>query len=411
MKSTQHPILMNRRTFLGLGGMTLASLCLGSCQLSKVKGGTPPIRPRLVVLEMNGGNDGLNTVVPFGAGAYYDLRKRIAIAPGKVQRLDSMWGLHPALPRLADRFRSNQVAVFHGVGHSSEPDLSHFAMQDVWRAGLPQGFRGENQTGWLGRLLDVIGDPQAPFGGFSLAPAVSPMLRGVHDYAGAAEYPGAGRLQFPAGLDDLLRNALHNLGMPTKADSTLMQAARQGLARSLPIADFMNNLERLDKTYPKTDTGYSLSFAARLLAKNDWIQVIHVPLPLDFDTHVEQPERQEANLSDLDAALEAFLQDLENQHLADQTVILATSEFGRRVRDNGGSGTDHGTANSLFMVGKKVKGGFYGTPPSLTRLDANDNLVATMSFQDVLATVAEGWMGAPASEVVPGGKPLPVFRA
>jgi uncharacterized protein (DUF1501 family) len=161
--------------------------------------------------------------------------------------------------------------------------------------------------------------------------------------------------------------------------------------------------------YPTSDLGRALAFTAQLLGAQPGLRVVHIPVPLDFDTHEGQPRKQAANLAAIDAALEAFLRDLETRGLASSTAIMATSEFGRRVAENGSLGSDHGGANTLFIVAPGLRAPIAGTPPALERLDDDGNLAPTMSYRDYLATAIEGWMGVPSSMVLPGSRPVSLW--
>lgn len=406
-----HPILLSRRSFLKVGSISLATLCMSDWLVQSAGCATRGSSRRLVVLEMNGGNDGLNTVIPYGAGAYYDLRQRLTIPAERVLPLGAMWGLHPSLVNLHRRYQAGQVAIFRGVGHLTNPDLSHFAMMDFWRAGHPEGAARTGQTGWLGRLLDIVGDQSAPIVGLTLSTSESPAMLGRSDKSSAATSAEAGLLDIPESISESFRTAARAMVESQNTDPSPLQAARRGIAGSFTLTDLLSGLNLSHAApSPTTETGRLLAFAARLLALSPHIHTLHIPLPLDFDTHVNQPARQAANLAEVDSAVEVFLQELEALKLAEHILVMTTSEFGRRAGDNGGDGTDHGTANSLFLIGHGVKGGLYGEAPSLTAPDNNGNLIATLSFLDYLATVAEGWLGAPASEVVPGGQVYQVFK-
>ncbi len=404
--------LPSRRSFVKFGGMSLAALFWGN-PFGKMLQGASSTARRLVVLEMNGGNDGLNTVVPFTEGKYYDYRPRLAIQPSNVLPLDGTWGLHPSLPLLKERFQAGEVAIIQGLGYPSQnclSCLSHFEMMDYWRAGHPTGGLATGQTGWLGRLLDNLGPLTGPLAGLTISTSVGQALRGRNDLSVSAYSKEAGVLFVPEGLDETFRRALQGMADTDASDSPALRAARSGMYNSLALSDFLNQLEQPDPSYPQTYTGGQMALAARILKQNDWIRIIHIPLYLDFDTHTNQINVHANNLTEINDALNSFLKEIEAANLGDQTAVVTTSEFGRRVEDNGGEGTDHGTSNTLFVMGKRVKGGFYGEPPSLTRLDDYGNLISTLNFQDLLATVSEGWMSAPASEVVPGGRVLNIFR-
>jgi uncharacterized protein (DUF1501 family) len=406
---------ITRRGFLRVGSMTLASLAVAD-QLDWVlpesraeAAGAPSGNRRLVVLELNGGNDGLNTLIPYGIGRYYDLRSRVTVAQERVLPLvDQTWGLHPALARLHARAKAGQVTFVHGVGVERIADLSHFGMQALWRAGDPDAARS-GASGWAGRLVTALGGVAAPVGGLSIASAPSPLILDPDARIAAAPDANRGQFAFPDGQAEPLRQALAVLAQPDPTDDPLLQTSRQGLAGTFAIHDMCASLDGRSAGYPTSDLGQALAFAAQLLSTQAGLRVVHVPVPLDFDTHTAQPRRQAANLAAVDASLDAFLKDLEKRGIAANTAIIVTSEFGRRVADNGSLGTDHGGANTLFVIAPGLRAPVAGTPPPLNRLDDDGNLVPTLSYRDYLATAVEGWMGVPSSAVLPGSHPLPLW--
>src|SRR5215471_13023471 len=178
--------VVSRRTFIKVSGMSIAAVVASSKLMKSVAYGSPlPLRRRLVILEMNGGNDGLNTVIPFGDSAYYDARRQIAIPPDQVLPLDDKFGLNPSLTNMRDAYKAGSVGVIRGVGHS-DPDLSHFRMMDLWRSGDPNGASSTGGTGWVGRLLEHLAIGDNPIAALSVSSGVSPMLIGPTDKAAAA---------------------------------------------------------------------------------------------------------------------------------------------------------------------------------------------------------------------------------
>lgn len=409
---------ITRRGFLRVGGLTLASLAAAD-QLgwllpeSRADAAGPATGAtgarRLVILELNGGNDGLNTLIPYASGRYRDLRGRVGIAHDSVLPLDRQWGLHPALGRLHALTKAGQVTFVHGVGVERFADLSHFSMQALWRAGDPD-LAATGASGWAGRMLKVIGSSAAPVGGLSVASAPSPLLFDADALIAAAPDPYTGQFAFPDGTAQPLREALNILAQPDASDSPLLASARRGVAGTFAINDMCAGLGDPTGSYPTSNyLAPALAFTAQLLAAQPGLRVVHVPVPLDFDTHDAQPRRQAANLSALDSGLDVFLKDLTSRGLADQTAIIVTSEFGRRVQENGSLGTDHGGANTLFVVAPRLRASIVGTPPSLDRLDDDGNQVPTVSYRDYLAAAIESWMGVPASSVLPGTHPLALW--
>ncbi len=398
---------LSRRSFIKLSGAVgLASLV--NPGISQVFGANNSHSShRLVFLEMNGGNDGLNTVIPYGQGAYYDLRPKLAIPPETVLHLNNQLGLHPALVQLQKRFQQGQVAIVQGVGHP-QPDLSHFAMMDYWRAGHLNGMVATEQTGWLGRILDSIKQSENTLSGLSLYNGIGPVLASKSAIVAAlmdTELP-----YIPDQYQASFWSLLDGLGAANASDSVLQTATKKGMRNSRLALDLLPQINALSSpTYPKTETGRLLDMAARILAISSDIRVLHIPLPMEFDTHSDQAKQQTANFTELDAALEIFFTDLANKNLVNQTSIVIVSEFGRRVAENNSLGTDHGTANNVFVIGSNVNGGIYGQQPSLTDLDADGNLKMSLSYLDFLASVAEDWLGVGAAQIVLGSKLTGLF--
>jgi uncharacterized protein (DUF1501 family) len=393
---TQHLLEIDRRSFMKLGGASLFGLLHGRFQDTVAAVATG--EKRVVVLELNGGNDGLNTLVPFGDDLYYQARPKLAIKESSALRLKNVvgFGLHPELRKLRERYDQQQVAVIRGVGHPS-PDLSHFAMQDYWRSGHPAGMAHTGQTGWLGRTLDRIANGSSEIAGLTVGWSLGPMMYAQTATTASAGGAWSAHLNAPWQVQDVYLDAIAAMSATFAGSSKSASASRKGLENGLALDQFLRPFQakipaRLD--YPDTHTGQLLGFAADILAVPSAIRALHVALPLDFDHHAAQLDRHARNLAELDAAVDVFLRDLEGIGIADTTLVMTTSEFGRRVTENAAGGTDHGTASCMFLIGPAVKGGLYGQQPPLDQLDANGNLVATIAYTDVLATVAQNWLGA-----------------
>lgn len=386
---------MNRRTFLKVIGVgTVAAGGVGAV-LSR-GGPASALNRRLVVVELTGGNDNLATVVPYGDPAYYDLRSRTALDPASVLPLDDAVGLHPALARLHAR----GLAVVQGVG-VLRPDLSHFEMMARWWAGDAEG-DARSETGFLGRLCDAVGAPDAPAVGVSIGGGPSPALNAAaRNTLSLADADGAWYLTDDVTDDPLLaafRAGLAAMSHPDRAEAGALAQARAGQRAALGFGDLLRDLPE-PGDYPDSDLGGQLSLVGRLLTVDGGPRVVHVPMAGDFDVHEGAPDRQYDLLEELDAGLDAFLNDLDHRGLADSVAVMTTSEFGRTPDDNDSYGTDHGTASVALLLGP-VTSGLYGEQPSLRRLDADRNLRPTVSLDEYYATVAEGWMGVPASEVL-----------
>ncbi len=370
-----------------------------------------PAARRLVVIEMGGGNDGFSMVVPYGVGGYYDRRQRTSIAADTVQVIDGTYGLHPNLTRLFDR---GGFSIVQGVG-SFAPDLSHFDMQDRWWTGDPNR-NGGYDTGVLGRLADVIGDPAAAAVAISHGQANHPIIRS--NRAATMSLPGSGGgYLHGAGPDDVVRYQFQ------QAFSRFAAAGGDGWLGRLRTTDglaanFAARLVESDEAqnaaqaageepiqYPGSALGDGLQLAARLFATDSLTRVVHVPMNDNFDTHDNHLDPYAQIVSTFDEAVEAFRLDLERRGLADSVLIMTTSEFGRRIDDNGSNGLDHGTASTAMLIGP-VANAVYGELPALDDLDETGNLKATVGFDQYYATVFERWLGAPTSEMFTGSVSL-----
>jgi uncharacterized protein (DUF1501 family) len=357
-------------------------------------------------LEFAGGNDGLSMLVPYTNPAYTSLRSRTAIDPASVLRLDDEVGLHPELTRL----RARGAAWIQGVG-VAHPDLSHFEMMRRWWLGDPDGggagVTGDG-TGFLGRLCDVIGDRAAPAVGVSVGTSPSPALASAR-VTTTALFGGDGAFPVPGAEEQATawRAAWKAMARTDASDSAWRSLARAGAQQALDLSALFEHLPPANPAYPASDLSTSLAMAARLLAAPAGVRVVHVPVNADFDTHERHRDHYATIMRDLDVSLDAFLADLDRRGIGGSTVVMTVSEFGRRAGDNGSNGLDHGTASVACVVGGPVRPGRYGTYPSLTNLDADGNMAATVDMVDYYATIA-AWLGADPAAVLPGApSPIP----
>jgi uncharacterized protein (DUF1501 family) len=367
----------------------------------------------LVIVEMAGGNDGLNTVVPLNVGAYHDLRPTLGVTDPLP--LDADIGLHPNLAKLAKRFEQGQVAIVEGLGYP-EPDLSHFGSIAIWWSARG----GSGQAGWLGAYLDGTVGFDDPLAAIGIGPGPSPALLGTQSFATTIADASGLQPRLPAWLDrpDDLLQAWGNVA-PAKVDAAtlvgqvqrsvgLTVSAREDLAKSLtsgadePANDDTSAAGR--RAYQATSVVDSLALAAELIRSPAKPRVIYVSGIGDFDTHQAEAQTHPELMSQLDEGIDSFFTAL--GEAANDVVLATVSEFGRRPAENG-SGTDHGTANVHFVVGPAVKGGRFGEPPSLTNLDPTGNLVHTEDFRSLYATLLDGWLGVEPGAVL--GDDFPTF--
>jgi len=353
----------------------------------------------LVVVEMQGGNDGLATLVPRNAGVLYDRRPNLHVPDEELLDFDDDFGLNPNLAAVAP----HGLAALVGVGTVNDPDGSHFEMERRWWAGKSSG-ASLPATGFLGRLCDQLDEGQ-PVTGVSLGSGATPALLTAKATTLGMTDPDAS--WFLRHNEDpwfsSLRSGLSDMAVPGAGDAVPLLSARSGLGDTLAFADSLSEIEMQNvwDNYPGSDIGRQFGLASELIQQEAGLRVIHLSIG-SFDTHSDQRGDHDYLLMELSEAMATFLADIGERGLADKTLVCTTSEFGRRLPANGG-GTDHGAASMAFLAGP-VNAGVHGETPSLTKLD-DDNLVATVDFENYYATLAEQWFGIPSSEVLESAAP------
>jgi uncharacterized protein (DUF1501 family) len=371
---------------------------------------TPAAHGTLVLATLYGGNDGLNTVVPYADPAYAAARPSLAVTDPI--RLDAALGLHPALTGLKALWDTGHLAIVLGVGYPN-PNRSHFRSMDIWQSAVPEADVG---TGWVGRWLDA--HPHDPMRALSFGPTLPLLLQGAHSAAsavptGAPAVPGGSRV---AAL-------LSTMGATPPGEGVLAGEVARSATDLLTV---LQDVEAILAAPPPTDAatagagleptpagarttrggalGAQLDVVARLIRGGAPTQVYSVALG-GFDTHADEKANHDRLMGELDAALSGFLASVAG---IPGVVLAMYSEFGRRVAANASGGTDHGTAAPVFIAGTGVKGGFYGEQPSLTALDQGD-LASSTDFRTVYATLAGGVLGTEPAAVLNGKSfaPLP----
>ena len=404
--------LVTRRQFVtGLGSAMLLVACSGRSvsvfrpdPTSSLVDTTTTVAPGsfgqpsnrvLVVVEMGGGNDGLNMVVPHGTDSYFDLRGSIAVTDPI--ELDSEIGLHPKLEFLANEYEAGRVALVEGVG-VPDPDLSHFVSMASWWNGKPDSSDG---TGWLGRYLDGTVGYSAPLAGIAIGPGPSRALLGNSSYAVAIRDETGLNPQLPGWIDE--RDELVGMwsGFAPGGAENETDPIRQAIGTAVEArAELASALDGTSSLRTRRPTIYNeLLLAARLINSGVSPTVIYVHGFGDFDTHLDQEIRHTDLMSQFDEALAAFWSELGDN--SNDVAVLTASEFGRRPKENG-TGTDHGTAAAHLLIGPEVNGGRFGEAPSLQSLDTNGNLVHTVDYRSVYATVLDEWLSADADTILAG---------
>lgn len=357
----------------------------------------------LVVVQLAGGNDGLNTLVPIDNDDYYKARPGIAIGKGSALKLNDRLGLHPSLTGLREFWDAGRLAIVEGVGYP-QPDRSHFRSMDIWHSAQPQ--EPSPQTGWIGRSLDIsqsrqndrreaacIGmekQPLACIGNVALPPTIQ-RLEDFRLKQTPGQSQGLNSPRWSAAVPKPETVDASDLAFLRRASQTTLSAARQ--------------LERLvdqqtSSQYPTSEFARKLRLISQMIAADLPTRIYYVSLD-GFDTHSQQLPGHATLLRELSEGLTAFLSDLEEQGHTQRVLVTTFSEFGRRVAENGSLGTDHGSASVLFNVVPPGRGGLYGAPPSLSDLEDGDPKFTT-DFRRVYATLLDHWLQLPATEILSG---------
>jgi uncharacterized protein (DUF1501 family) len=350
----------------------------------------------LVVITMYGGNDGLNTLVPYGNGRYYSTRSNIAIAQPQVLKLDAQVGLHPELTYLKSLWDAGQVAAVQGVGYPN-PDLSHFSSMATWMSGKFSG--GAPGTGWIGRWLDGQSGAGAELATASIATSVPLHMVGSVRRAVAISVDGD---MFGTGAesqDRRMYDGVRAMAAAPAGRGAWHDMYATTMRRQLDLATDVAPV--FATTLPGGELAGKLTMAARLINANIGLRVIDVGFD-GFDNHDNEQGSHPALMRDLNAGLQSFYSTLRPENQT-RVTLMTVSEFGRTLFSNDSGGTDHGTAAPLFVIGTNVRGGLYGAPPSLSVLDSDDRLVFTTDFRHVYGTVLDGWLGGGAGTILGGG--------
>jgi uncharacterized protein (DUF1501 family) len=366
---------INRRRFLiasaGVGAAGLLSTAVSCSWPDLMRAAQDRPLPAnagvLVIVSLYGGNDGINTLIPYADNAYHDTRPELAYAPGDVLHLDDQLGLNPAMKGLAQLWNQRQLAIVRGVSYP-QPDHSHFRSMDIWQTASPAE---PVSTGWIGRWLDATGDD--PLRAVNIGAVLPPLAVGAK-YTAAALSTGGGTAK--AEKFDTIMSAL---GKDDPNDTPAMAAVCKAYRAARTTDTTFGSVKPSTENHNSLAT--QLSMVANAVKARVPTRVYTVQLG-GFDTHANERGTQQRLLQTFDEAVTPFLQEMAGDPYGKNVVMLAYSEFGRRVRANASQGTDHGTAGPVFVAGVPVKGGFYGDEPSLTDLD-NGDLKPTMDFRDV----------------------------
>jgi uncharacterized protein (DUF1501 family) len=387
----------------------------------------------LVILQMAGGNDGLNTVVPFANDHYLKARPRLGLSGKQVLKLNDQLGLHPALAGFKDIFDSGHLSVVQGVGYPN-PNRSHFRSTEIWQtASDAQKFE---RYGWLGRFFDNACSGCDPTIGVNIGRQMPQAFAAKRPVGVSLDNPQNYRFVTAERGDQaqMMENSYRKLNQPDEMESNSGGSIGE-VAGGSHIQHEGSPLDYLERTaldaqissdkiraissriqnkasYPGGQLGNSLKLVARLIGGGLPTRIFYVSQG-GYDTHTNQAPSQERLLRELGDSVKAFVEDMKAQGNFSRVVLMTFSEFGRRVVENGSGGTDHGAASSMFLVGEKIKGGFLGKFPSLAPGDLfNGDLKYTTDFRSVYAGLLEQWLRTPSAPILGRSfQALPVVQA
>jgi uncharacterized protein (DUF1501 family) len=383
-------MLIKRKEFIQAGSLATASLMLPKFLKAFEGSALVPMGNKVVVvLQLSGGNDGLNTVIPVRNDLYYKARPKLGIAKDKALSVTDEVGLHPALTGFKELYDDGSLAVLNNVGYPN-PDRSHFRSMDIWHTASQSTDYWTN--GWVGRYLDAqCKGCDKPTQAIELDDVLSLALKGENIKGIAVKDP---RRLYGTANEKFFRDVMKN--HKDEAGEQPVDYLYKTMAETLSSADYIFKQSRLHPTnaeYPKTDLGNSMKTIASLIYSEINTKVYYVSLG-SFDTHINQDAQQQRLFTEMNDAVKAFVKDLKAQHRFDDVLLFTFSEFGRRVQQNASNGTDHGTANNMFLIsgGLKQKG-VLNPMPNLADLNEGD-LKYNVDFKDVYATILNKWLKA-----------------
>ncbi|WP_295770704.1 DUF1501 domain-containing protein [uncultured Mucilaginibacter sp.] len=350
----------------------------------------------LVIIQLSGGNDGLNTVVPFGDDVYYQKRKTVAITPNEIIKLNDIQGLNPNLSALKEIYDQGWMNIINSVGYPN-PDRSHFRSMDIW-----QTASNSNEflsTGWIGRYLDSNCQTcQNPYTAIEVDDTLSLAMKGSKMKGIAVQDPNK---LYQTTREPFFKDLMHGPDNDHLHEDNLGYLYKT-MIETYSSADY---IQKTSKTYnvvapyPATGFGNQLKNVSKFINSGLNTRIYYVSLG-GFDTHVGQQNQQGRQLKIYGDAVAAFVKDLKQTGKLDDTLIMTFSEFGRRVEQNASNGTDHGTANNVFLFGGKLgKAGIYNNAPDLANLE-NGDLKYQIDFRDIYATLLKKWLNVNDSSIL-----------
>ena len=406
---------ISRRKFLQLTGAsaigaTATQLSISDIAKAAVTRPLPLGTPIVVVVTLYGGNDGLNTVVPFNDPIYKSSRPDILLKDTQVLPIGEDLGLNATMTGFKSLWDQKKLAIVRGVGYPS-PDRSHFSSMAIWQSASP---KAHVSSGWIGRWLDS--QQHDPFQAIGLGSVLPPLLAGVKQVGSVLPLGG---LVIPTGS---LATDCKRLSLPSNSDSRLQAAAAVSMKDLFSISSTVTPILKRPAPIPDnlpsnvggnfgSDSSLSqqLDVVAKLVAAGSPTKVWAVSLG-GFDTHADEVKAQSALLGTVSNSITRFLSQIHATNRANDVVVMVYSEFGRRVKANASHGTDHGTSGPVFLAGNRINGGFYGDQPALTAQLSGD-LAVTTDFRSIYGSVIEDVLSTPVGQVISGwSSKLPLIK-
>jgi uncharacterized protein (DUF1501 family) len=381
-------MLIKRKNFLQIGSLATASFMVPKFLKAFEKPNVvPPGNKVVVVIQLSGGNDGLNTVIPIQNDMYYKMRPSIGLKKENTLMLNSEVGLNPALEIFKGLYDDGDLSILNNVGYPN-PSRSHFRSMDIWHSASASN--EYVNTGWIGRYLDAqCHGCDKPTQALELDDMLSLALKGEHSKAIAFKDP---KKLFNTSNEGFFKdiNQHHQAGEET------VDYLYKTMSETLSSASYIHqqsNLHTTTQTYPNTNLGKDLKTIASLILSDINTKVYYVSLG-SFDTHTNQQAKQKQLFTQLNDAIKAFTSDMKTNNRFNDVLMMTFSEFGRRVAQNASGGTDHGTANNMFFIGGALnKKGVLNAMPNLSDLNEGD-IKHEIDFKNVYATVLNKWLGA-----------------
>jgi uncharacterized protein (DUF1501 family) len=395
-------MLIKRRSFLQTGALAAATMMMPKFLKAFEKKPfvyAPEGDKVVVILQLSGGNDGLNTVIPVRNDIYYRSRPKIGIIKNKAAGLTDDVALHPALTGFKDLYNDGSLGILNSVGYPN-PDRSHFRSMDIWQTGSTS--KDVLQTGWLGRYLDAqCNGCGMPTQAMEMDDVLSLALKGLNEKGIAVKDP---RRLYNTSHEKYFKDisASHPAVAAHAHDEEPVDYLYKTMAETLSSAEYIFEQSKLhpsSATYPATGLGNNLKTIASLIFSNINTKVYYLSHG-SFDTHINQENQQQRLFTEMNDAVAAFVKDLKANNRFNDVLLFTFSEFGRRVAQNASGGTDHGTANNMFLISGALKQkGLINAMPDLTNLEEGD-LKYQLDFKNVYATVLNKWLGADDQQIL-----------